>query len=60
MPARDINASVYINIGLGAHGLPLELFLAKSKAWRPVRKEKKAGNCHVKEWKANNLISCEI
>ena len=57
MLAGDSNATVYINIGLGARGSPLELFLAKSKA---VRAEKKASNCHIKERKANNLIPCEI
>ena len=60
MLAGDSNATIYINIGLGARGLPLELFSAKSKAWHPVRAETKAGNYHVKERKANNLIPCEI
>jgi hypothetical protein len=57
---RDSNAIVYINTGLCARGPPLELFSPKSKAWRPVRAEMKAGNYHVKERKANNLISSEI
>ena len=60
MPTGDCNATVYINIGLGARGPPLELFSAKSKAWHPVCVETKAGNCLVTEQKAYNLISYEI
>ena len=60
MPTEDCNATVYINTGLGARGPPLELFSAKSKAGHPVCAETKAGNCHVKEQKADHLIPREI
>jgi len=60
MLAGDSNATVYISTRLGSRGPPLELFVAKSKARRPVRMETKAANCHVKEQKANNLIPYKI
>ena len=41
MTAGDSNATVYINIGIGARGRLLEFFLAKSKVVRE--------GSHVKE-----------